>query len=102
MLGFDDDKMKERMRLYITIHSDHEGGNVSTHTGHLCTFRYVSVNRLVGPLHGLANQEVLLWIKSVVEECGENISKDQLKEYVWKTLNSGKVKYTTLAGKTLY
>lgn len=50
----------------------------------------------------LSQQEVLLWIKSVVEECGENISKDQLKEYVWKTLNSGKVKYTTLAGKTLY
>jgi hypothetical protein len=36
-------------------------------------------------------QEVLLWIKSVVEECGENISKEQLKDYVWKTLNSGKV-----------
>jgi hypothetical protein len=34
---------------------------------------------------------VLLWIKSVVEECGENISKEQLKDYVWKTLNSGKV-----------
>lgn len=36
-------------------------------------------------------QEVLLWIKSVVDECGENISTEQLKEYVWKTLNSGKV-----------
>jgi len=34
---------------------------------------------------------VLLWIKSVVKECGENISTDQLKDYVWKTLNSGKV-----------
>lgn len=36
-------------------------------------------------------QEVLLWIKSVVEECGENVSKEQLKDYVWKTLKSGKV-----------
>ncbi|KAJ6904806.1 hypothetical protein NC652_022747 [Populus alba x Populus x berolinensis] len=36
-------------------------------------------------------QEVLLWIKSVVEECGENITTVQLKDYVWKTLNSGKV-----------
>ncbi|KAH0933120.1 hypothetical protein HID58_010237 [Brassica napus] len=99
MLGFDDAKMKELMRLYITIHSDHEGGNVSAHTGHLVgsalSDPYLSfaaaLNGLAGPLHGLANQEVLLWIKSVVEECGENISKDQLKEYVWKTLNSGKV-----------
>ncbi|GKD76102.1 hypothetical protein Tco_1334384, partial [Tanacetum coccineum] len=31
-------------------------------------------------LHGLANQEVLLWIKSLVDEVGENVSKDQLKD----------------------
>ncbi|XP_044465264.1 citrate synthase, mitochondrial [Mangifera indica] len=99
MLGFDDPKMHELMRLYVTIHSDHEGGNVSAHTGHLVASAlsdpYLSfaaaLNGLAGPLHGLANQEVLLWIKSVVEECGENISKEQLNDYVWKTLNSGKV-----------
>nr|CAD1831315.1 unnamed protein product [Ananas comosus var. bracteatus] len=99
MLGFDDPKMQELMRLYVTIHSDHEGGNVSAHTGHLVASAlsdpYLSfaaaLNGLAGPLHGLANQEVLLWIKSVVEECGENITTDQLKDYVWKTLNSGKV-----------
>ncbi|KAL0346412.1 UNVERIFIED_CONTAM: Citrate synthase, mitochondrial [Sesamum calycinum] len=79
--------------------SDHEGGNVSAHTGHLVASAlsdpYLSfaaaLNGLAGPLHGLANQEVLLWIKSVVEECGENVSKEHLKDYVWKTLNSGKV-----------
>lgn len=36
-------------------------------------------------------QEVLLWIKSVVDECGEDITTEELKDYVWKTLNSGKV-----------
>ncbi|GER45173.1 citrate synthase [Striga asiatica] len=79
--------------------SDHEGGNVSAHTGHLVASAlsdpYLSfaaaLNGLAGPLHGLANQEVLLWIKSVVEDCGENVDKEHLKEYVWKTLNSGKV-----------
>ncbi|KAJ6793189.1 citrate synthase 4, mitochondrial-like [Iris pallida] len=99
MLGFDDPKMLELMRLYVTIHSDHEGGNVSAHTAHLVASAlsdpYLSfaaaLNGLAGPLHGLANQEVLLWIKSVVAECGENISTEQLKDYVWKTLNSGKV-----------
>ncbi|KAL9424493.1 hypothetical protein AB3S75_036379 [Citrus x aurantiifolia] len=99
MLGFDDPKMLELMRLYVTIHSDHEGGNVSAHTGHLVASAlsdpYLSfaaaLNGLAGPLHGLANQEVLLWIKSVVDECGENITTEQLKDYVWKTLNSGKV-----------
>ncbi|XP_008782846.2 citrate synthase, mitochondrial [Phoenix dactylifera] len=99
MLGYDDPKMLELMRLYVTIHSDHEGGNVSAHTAHLVASAlsdpYLSfaaaLNGLAGPLHGLANQEVLLWIKSVVEECGENITTEQLKDYVWKTLNSGKV-----------
>jgi len=99
MLGFDGPKMQELMRLYITIHSDHEGGNVSAHTAHLVASAlsdpYLSfaaaLNGLAGPLHGLANQEVLLWIKSVVDECGENITTERLKDYVWKTLNSGKV-----------
>ncbi|KAL8530428.1 hypothetical protein ACS0TY_007459 [Phlomoides rotata] len=91
--------MLELMRLYVTIHSDHEGGNVSAHTGHQVVNKlsdpYLSfaaaLNGLAGPLHELANQEVLLWIKNVVEECGENDSKEDLKDYVWKTLNSGKV-----------
>lgn len=99
MLGFDDPKVYELMRLYVTIHSDHEGGNVSAHTGHLVASAlsdpYLSfaaaLNGLAGPLHGLANQEVLLWIKSVVDEVGENATTQQLKDYVWQTLKSGKV-----------
>src|SRR6476660_250575 len=35
MLGYEDDGFKELMRLYMTIHADHEGGNVSAHTTHL-------------------------------------------------------------------
>lgn len=68
MLGFDNPKMHELMRLYLTIHSDHEGGNVSAHTAHLVASAlsdpYLSfaaaLNGLAGPLHGLANQVLLL------------------------------------------
>ena len=35
MLGLDDEGFMELMRLYIVIHSDHEGGNASAHTCHL-------------------------------------------------------------------
>jgi citrate synthase len=57
------------MRLYQTIHSDHEGGNVSAHATHLVgsalSDPYLSFAAgmcgLAGPLHGLANQEVLRW-----------------------------------------
>lgn len=64
MLGYDTHEMKECIRGYLTIHADHEGGNVSAHTAHLVGSAladpYLSysaaVNGLAGPLHGLANQ----------------------------------------------
>ncbi|KAF9337658.1 citrate (Si)-synthase [Podila minutissima] len=101
LLGFGDKKeFVELMRLYLTIHSDHEGGNVSAHTTHLVgsalSDPYLSfaagLNGLAGPLHGLANQEVLRWITKMREELGgKDVSDDTIKDYVWKTLNSGQV-----------
>jgi len=99
MLGYNDDKFIELMRLYLTIHSDHEGGNVSAHATHLVgsalSDPYLSfaagMNGLAGPLHGLANQEVLVFLTKVVKEIGLNASEDQLKEFIWKQLKSGQV-----------
>jgi len=99
MLGYNDPQFTELMRLYLTIHSDHEGGNVSAHTCHLVgsalSDPYLSfaaaMNGLAGPLHGLANQEVLVWIQKSKKELGENPTDDQVKEFIWKTLKSGQV-----------
>ncbi len=100
MLGYEDEGFKELMRLYMTIHADHEGGNVSAHTTHLVgsalSDPYLSfaagMNGLAGPLHGLANQEVIKWIFEMREELGvEEPSKTQIEEYVKKTLSEGKV-----------
>ena len=100
MLGFEDDSFKELMRLYMTIHADHEGGNVSAHTTHLVgsalSDPYLSLaagmNGLAGPLHGLANQEVIKWIYEMREELGVELpSKAQIEKYVKKTLKEGKV-----------
>ncbi|PCJ84309.1 MAG: citrate (Si)-synthase, eukaryotic [Flavobacteriales bacterium] len=100
MLGFDSDEFKRLMRLYMTIHSDHEGGNVSAHTNHLVgsalSDPYLSfsaaMNGLAGPLHGLANQEVIRWIFAMQEELGTpRPTKDQINEYVNKTISEGKV-----------
>ena len=99
MMGYDDDGTKDLMRLYMTIHSDHEGGNVSAHTSHLVgsalSDPYLSLaagmNGLAGPLHGLANQEVLKWLKNVEEEVGDDISTERLTKFVWDTLKSGSV-----------
>jgi citrate synthase len=49
---------------------------------------------LAGPLHGLANQEVLGWVLELQEEFkkkGVEVSKDTIKDYAWKTLKSGQV-----------
>jgi citrate synthase len=100
MLGYDDPGFMELMRLYMTIHADHEGGNVSAHTTHLVgsalSDPYLSyaagMNGLAGPLHGLANQEVIKWIFEMQEQLQTDTpTKDQIAEYVKKTLGEGKV-----------
>lgn len=100
MLGYSDNSFKELMRLYMTIHADHEGGNVSAHTTHLVGSALsdpylclaAGMNGLAGPLHGLANQEVIKWIFELREELGkETPTKEQIKKYVEKTLSEGKV-----------
>lgn len=100
MLGYEDQKFKKLMRLYMTIHADHEGGNVSAHATHLVGsaladpyLAYAAgMNGLAGPLHGLANQEVIKWIFEMQESLGtQEPSKDQIAEYVKKTLSEGKV-----------
>jgi len=100
LLGFEDEGFKEYMRLFLTIHADHEGGNASAHTTHLVgstlSDPYLSfssaVNALAGPLHGLANQEVVRWIQKMVDTLGTSKpTREQIAEYVKSTLNSGRV-----------
>ena len=100
MMGLgENDGAAEMMRLYQTIHADHEGGNVSAHATHLVGsalsdpyLSYVAgMTGLAGPLHGLANQEVLRWLTGVRDQVGDDPSKEQLSDFLWATLKSGKV-----------
>jgi citrate synthase len=99
MMGHDREEVAELMRLYLSIHADHEGGNVSAHTTHLVgsalSDPYLAlsagINGLAGPLHGLANQEVVRWIMDLRERLGARPSVEQIKQYVWDTLKSGQV-----------
>lgn len=101
MLGVTDDPaFMAMMRLYMTIHADHEGGNASAHAVHLAGstlsdsyYAYVSgINALAGPLHGLANQEVIKWIFEMVEHLGTSQpTAEQIEKYINETLEEGKV-----------
>lgn len=99
MMGIDG-PYDEVARMYFILHSDHESGNVSAHATHLVASAlsdaYLSfsagLNGLAGPLHGLANQEVLGWIQNFMKELGGTVpTEEQLKKAVWDTLNSGQV-----------
>lgn len=87
-------------RMYFILHSDHESGNVSAHTTHLVASAlsdaYYSfsagLNGLAGPLHGLANQEVLDWIMGFQKKlAGAEPTEENVKQALWDTLNSGHV-----------
>jgi len=100
MLGFNDSTFSELLRLYLVIHSDHEGGNVSAHATHLVgsalSDPYMSfsagMNGLAGPLHGLANQECLRWTVQLYNKLGKkDVTNEQLAKEVWATLHGGQV-----------
>ena len=87
-------------RMYFILHSDHESGNVSAHATHLVASALsdayyalsAGINGLAGPLHGLANQEVLSWIQDVMKQLGGKLpNEEELKKFLWDTLKSGKV-----------
>jgi citrate synthase len=87
-------------RMYFILHCDHESGNVSAHTVHLvasalsdCYYALsAGINGLAGPLHGLANQEVLRWIQSLRDKMGGKVpSLEEMQKWVWDTLESGQV-----------
>ncbi len=101
MLGITDKTgvFTKLIRLYLTLHCDHEGGNVSANTCHTVgsalSDAYYSVsaglNGLAGPLHGLANQECLGWVLEVIKQFKGAPTEEQIEKHAWDTLNSGKV-----------
>ncbi|TAM82598.1 MAG: citrate (Si)-synthase [Acidobacteria bacterium] len=101
MLGLSDTTggFRDLIRLFLTLHCDHEGGNVSAFTCHTVgsaladPFYAVAagMNGLAGPLHGLANQECLHFVLGIRKKYNGVPTDDQLRDYVWETLKGGRV-----------
>lgn len=101
LLGVEDPdgSFADLMRLYMVLHSDHEGGNVSALTTQTINSAlsdiYFSIsgglNGLAGPLHGLANQECLRFIIKLRDDIGHTPSDAEVKEYCINLLNNKKV-----------
>ncbi|PHH86231.1 hypothetical protein CDD83_10545 [Cordyceps sp. RAO-2017] len=97
--GKANESFQDLLRLYLALHGDHEGGNVSAHATHLVGSALsdpflsysAGLQGLAGPLHGLAAQEVLRWILQMKENIPDNYSEQDIHDYLWSTLNSGRV-----------
>ncbi|CDJ66004.1 citrate synthase, putative [Eimeria necatrix] len=100
MLGLEGQQQEELLRLYLLLHADHEGGNVSAHAAHLVgsaladPFAAFAAGMcgLGGPLHGLANQMCLAWLRSVQRQLqGSPPTKENIREIAKATLKAGGV-----------
>ncbi len=95
------EEYKDVARMYFILHADHESGNVSAHATHLVHsalsdpyYAYsAGLNGLAGPLHGLANQEVLDWTLKFQEKYCDGVepTKELITAALWDTLNAGQV-----------
>lgn len=98
MLGIDNQQFCELLRLNLSLHCDHEGGNVCTHTAHLtCSalsdvYKSLSagLNGLAGPSHGLASQECLSWLLHMHQIVGDHPTEAAVEVYVRQILRDNK------------
>ncbi|KAJ9131621.1 Citrate synthase [Pleurostoma richardsiae] len=97
--GKEHENFQDLLRLYLALHGDHEGGNVSAHATHLVGSALsdpflsysAGLQGLAGPLHGLAAQEVLRWILQMKDAIPESYTDGDVHDYLWSTLKSGRV-----------
>ncbi|CAK7273423.1 citrate synthase [Sporothrix epigloea] len=90
---------QDLLRLYLALHGDHEGGNVSAHATHLVGSALsdpflsysAGLQGLAGPLHGLAAQEVLRWVLQMKDAISVDYTHQDVRDYLWSTLNAGRV-----------
>jgi citrate synthase len=97
--GKENEGFQDLLRLYLALHGDHEGGNVSAHTTHLVGSALsdpflsysAGLQGLAGPLHGLAAQEVLRFILDMQKTVGTSFTEGEVKDFLWSVLKSGRV-----------
>lgn len=97
--GKENEGFQDLLRLYLALHGDHEGGNVSAHATHLVGSALsdpflsysAGLQGLAGPLHGLAAQEVLRFILDMQKVVGNSFTESDVTNYLWSVLKSGRV-----------
>ena len=99
--SIDKEVLSEVMKLFNVLHYDHGGGNLSTFVGKAVAsgledmFGSVAsaMCGLAGPRHGKANQDCLSFVRSVLEEVGEDASSEQVEALIRHRLENRQLVY---------
>lgn len=94
-----DEMFVDFLRLFMVVHSDHEGGNVAVNTTRIVNSAlsdlYYSIsagiNGLAGFLHGMANQEMVNYVLTLIDQYGGVPQENEIRDFVRNILNSGKI-----------
>lgn len=89
------------MKVFNVLHYDHSGGNLSTFVGkaiasgleNMYGSLMGAMAALAGPLHGMANQECLRFLKEALENVTDPSSEEQVHAYLEKLFAEGKKVY---------
>jgi|SRR3984957_17652665 len=97
--GADRNELTRVFNLFNILHFDHGGGNLSTFVGKAVASgledMYGSICSamcaLAGPRHGRANQDCLEFVRSVLEEVGENATAAHVEASIRHRLESNQL-----------
>jgi citrate synthase len=89
------------MKVFEILHFDHGGGNLSTFVGKAIASGHEdmygslvgAMAALAGPLHGMANQECLRFLKDVAKDIKDPSDEKELHAYIENLLAKGGVLY---------
>ncbi len=89
------------MRVFSILHFDHGGGNLSTFVGKAIASGHEdmygslvgAMAALAGPLHGMANQECLRFLKEISKDIADPSDEKAVYAYVENLLAKGGVLY---------
>lgn len=99
--GAHQENLQEVMRLFMVLHMDHGGGNLSTFVGKAIASgledMYGSLAgallALEGPRHGRANQDCIDFLKRILGKYGEKIDVESLKTILQDEILRGELIY---------
>jgi citrate synthase len=95
------DELLQAMRLFNALHYDHDGGNLSAFVGkavasgleNMYGSLAAAMAALAGPRHGRANQDCLEFVRSVLQDVGENATAADVEALIRKKLAADELVY---------